>query len=456
MSIDGICPLDEHRYGSAAMRELFSKRGRYRLYVEVEIALSLALAELGIIPESAAQQMRALSEEGLSLSRVEELERETRHEIAAVVKALTERCGAAGRWVHYGATSSDILDTTMAVQFDRALTLLLAKFDALQATLIELAERHLDTILIGRTHGQHALPTTFGFKVANWIDELERHVGRLRDSRERICVGKMSGAVGTLAGFGARGRDIEARVMGRLGIRAGLISTQIVHRDRAAEWACNAAMLAGTLETMATEVRNLQRTEIAELREPFGRERQVGSSTMPHKRNPVLAENVCSIARLLRGLLIPTLENMVHWHERDLANSANERFTVPMTAMLLEEMLGKSQTIFSGLEVDIDRMRSNLESSSSAFIAEAVMLALVDAGLPRLEAYERMRTLSHAKEDFRTALRREPSVAQLIEPAQLESLLQPQAYLGAARERVTLVLEAARRRLTASELHRKP
>lgn len=177
---------------------------------------------------------------------------------------------------------------------------------------------------------------------------------------------------------------------------------------------------------------------------------------MPHKRNPVLAENVCSIARLLRGLLIPTLENMVHWHERDLANSANERFTVPMTAMLLEEMLGKSQTIFSGLEVDIDRMRSNLESSSSAFIAEAVMLALVDAGLPRLEAYERMRTLSHAKEDFRTALRREPSVAQLIEPAQLESLLQPQAYLGAARERVTLVLEAARRRLTASELHRKP
>jgi adenylosuccinate lyase len=448
---DPICPLDEHRYGSAAMREVFGKQGRYRLYVEIEVALSLALAELQIIPDDAAQMILAAGKDGVSHSRVEDLERETRHELAAVVKAFTECCGAAGRWVHYGATSSDILDTAMAVQLDRALTLVLAELDGLQSSLVALAERHLDTIIIGRTHGQHALPTTFGSKVANWIDELERHRQRLDDGRKRICVGKMSGAVGTLAGFGARGRDVEALVMQRLGIRAGAISTQIVHRDRAAEWACNAAMLGGTLETMATEVRNLQRTEIAEVREPFGRERQVGSSTMPHKRNPVLAENVSSIARLLRGLVIPALENMVHWHERDLANSASERFTVPMSAMLVEEMLRKSRTIFSGLEVDSERMRSNLEHSSSAFIAEAVMLALVDAGLPRLDAYDIMRKLSHAEDEFRAALLREPSVTELLEPDRIEALLEPRAYLGNARERAESVLTAARARLESGK-----
>ncbi|RLI20912.1 adenylosuccinate lyase, partial [Candidatus Bathyarchaeota archaeon] len=357
-----ILPIDTGRYGTAEMRRIFEEENRLQKMLDVEAALALAHAEVGNIPvEDAKVIAEKASTRYVRLERVKEIEKEIRHDVMAMVRALAEVCGKSGAYVHLGATSYDIVDTATALQLKEATSLIEEKLVRLVKALMEKAEKYKETIMVGRTHGQHALPITLGFKFAVWMREVARHLERLRQCRERLLVGKMSGAVGTHAGLGPHALRIQQIVMERLGLKPAEITTQIVQRDRHAEFICLLANLASSLDKFATEIRELQRPEIGELYEPFERKRQVGSSTMPHKRNPELCERICGLAKIMRSLTIPALENVVTWHERDLTQSSAERFIIPEACILIDYMLHLMTFIIENIEVDEERMQKNLE-----------------------------------------------------------------------------------------------
>ena len=437
-----INPIDEGRYGSLEMRRLFSKNFKYKTYIEIEKELVIALFEAGEIAKQdadiIAQQAKQYTPD---LKAIGDIESSTRHEVAAVIKHFSSLCGDAGKYVHFGATSSDILDTTTAIQLNKASALLEILLTELCELACHQAREHKDLIMIGRTHGQQALPITVGFKFANWADELHRHLIRFRQIKDRLLVGKLAGAVGASAAIETDDTSVESKVMQRLGITAGNISTQIVHRDRVGEFVCFSALLASTLDNIATEIRNLQRTEIDEFQEPFGLAHQIGSSTMPHKRNPVLCENICSLARLLRGMVTPALENMVSWHERDLANSANERFIIPQACLLLEEILRKAVTIFKGISINKDSIKRNLNEFGQKYMAEAVMLELIKHGIDRQVAYHELRSLSHLKnsDEFETLVKNNSLITNTLSSSTIEYLLMPKNYIGHCAEKATLV-----------------
>lgn len=430
-----ILPIDSGRYGSEKMRMVFVDSSRYQCYLDIEAALARVESRLGIIP---AQAGKVLTENAnihlISLTRIQELERETKHEVVALLKAFAEISGEHGEYIHVGATSSDILDTSIALQARQAIEIIKSKLQRLLNILIVLASKHKTTVMVGRTHGQHALPITFGFKVAVWADEILRHLQRFPQIEERLLVGKMSGAVGTMASFKQYAFEIQNGVMQELGLKPADISTQIIPRDRIAELISLLALVAGTLETISTEVRNLQRPEIFEVSEPFDEELQIGSSAMPHKRNPVHSENVCSLARIVRSLVVPTLENIPLWHERDLTNSACERFTLPEAFILLDEMLEKSIFILGGLRVFPERMRENLVNSNSRIMAEAIMLSLVEKQIGKFEAYSLVRELSSLsianKENFYQVLINNEVIKLNFTPEQVRELLNEQSYIG--------------------------
>ncbi|UCD26753.1 MAG: adenylosuccinate lyase, partial [Candidatus Bathyarchaeota archaeon] len=322
------------------MRRIFNETNRLQKMLEVEAALAWAHSEVGDIPKRDAKQIvEAASTKHVKLSRVKEIEREIKHDVMALVQALAETCGPSGAYVHLGATSSDILDTATALQLREAWNLIEKRLNDLEMVLIRQAEQRKETMMAGRTHGQHALPITLGFKFAVWMREVSRHLQRLQECRDRLIVGKMSGAVGTQAAFGPHAMNVQKLVMKKLGIQPADISTQIVQRDRYAEFVCLLAVIASTLDKMATEIRELQRPEIGEVSESFEKERQVGSSTMPHKRNPVICERICGLAKIVRGLVTPALENIPTWHERDLTQSSAERFIIPEVCILTDYML---------------------------------------------------------------------------------------------------------------------
>ncbi|NJL83418.1 MAG: adenylosuccinate lyase [Chloroflexaceae bacterium] len=435
-----ILPIDSGRYGSPEMRDLFSDRARYQFYLDIEAALARVQSRLGMIPPEAGSALtKKANIDLISLERVRELERETKHEVVSLLKAFAEVAGNCGKYIHLGATSSDILDTAMALQVREGLSIIQRKLTQLLQVLMGLAAQHKTTLMVGRTHGQHALPITFGFKVAVWADELLRHLQRLQQIQGRVLVGKMAGAVGSMASFRNHAHQIQAGVMAELGLGAAEISTQIIPRDRIAEVIMLLALAAATLETISTEIRNLQRPEIAEVCELFGEASQIGSSTMPHKRNPVNAENVCSLARIVRSLVVPALENIPLWHERDLTNSASERFIVPEAFILLDEMLEKSLYILGNLQVYPEKMLSNLHLSQNRIMAEAIMLSLAQQGVDKFEAYTLLRelsALSNGVESFRQVLLDNQIVSTHLEPAQLQTLLEESSYVG---ECITLV-----------------
>ncbi|NOZ82426.1 MAG: adenylosuccinate lyase, partial [Euryarchaeota archaeon] len=447
-------PID-YRYGSPEMRRVFEEEARLQRLLEVEAALAKAHAELGNIPKEAAEEIaRKASTEHVKLERVKEIEAETKHDLMAVVKALAERCGEAGRYVHLGATSYDIVDTANALQFRDALVE--ADLYELEGILLELAEKHKSTVAIGRTHGQHALPITYGLKFAIWARELRRHLQRLQEAKKRVLVGKMSGAVGTMAGFGRRGIELQERVMRMLGLRAPLVSSQVVQRDRYAELLSLLALIAATLDKMAKEVRNLMRTEIAELREPFA-EKQVGSSTMPHKRNPVNAENICGLARVVKSNVFVALENVALEHERDLTNSSAERVIIPESFMLVDEMLKRAKKIFSNLEIDMKNVRKNLELTRGMNLAEAVMLRLTERGMSRQEAHELLRRLAmkawEEERSFEDVLIESEEVTRLLSPSEIKEALKPENYIGLAVELVERAVEQAKRERSQSNIN---
>jgi adenylosuccinate lyase len=446
---DLFCPL-EFRYGRDSVRALFSREKRLERALKVEAALARAEANLGMIPTAAAEAIeRAVREQRVTLRRVDALERELRHDVMAITRALAEASDDGGGYVHFGATSADITDTALALEHQAALAVLRADLTDLARVLLRLARAHRATAEVGRTHGQHAVPTSFGYKMAGAAAEVLRHRERLDELKPRLLVGKMAGAVGTGASFGGRAAEVEAGVMKELGIAADEAPTQIVSRDRIAEVTNLLALVAGTCERLATEVRNLQRTEIAEVSEPFDERNQVGSSTMAQKRNPMASENVTSLARLVRAFALPPLENMVLWHERDLANSANERIVLPHAFVLSDDILQKLVAVFHGLRVDSARMEEILHQSEGSLMTENLMLALAMKGVARSEAHEWLRQLTRGDHeagplDERAAA--DPRIRRYLSAEEIQQLLSPESYVNAAAaktDRLVALLEPA-------------
>jgi adenylosuccinate lyase len=378
----------------------------------------------------------------VKLSRIKEIEHEIKHDVAALVRALAEASGSSGAFVHLGATSYDVVDTANALQLKDALELIMKRLDDLQTVLAEKALQYKETLMMGRTHGQHALPITLGFKFAVWRCEAARHIERLKQCEDRVLVGKMSGAVGTQAALGPHAARIQELVMQRLGIKAAEISTQIVQRDRYAELVCLLAIIASSLDNFATEIRELQRPEIAELSEAFEEGKQVGSSTMPHKRNPETCERICGLARIMRGLAVPALENVITWHERDLTQSSAERFILPEACVLVDYMLFLMSSIIENLHVDEQRMLKNVELTQGRAMSEAVMMALTRKGVSRQEAHELLRKLAIKSEDekrpFKEVLLDDKVVTQNLSEKEVDHALNPKNYLGTAVKQVEL------------------
>ena len=445
-----ILPIDTGRYGTPEMRKIFDEEMRIQRMLDVEAALVWAHAEVGEIPKGDAEKiMEMASTKYVKLARVKEIEREIKHDVAALVRALAEVCGSSGAYVHLGATSSDISDTATALQLRDALELIEKRLSDFEKVLMKKALRYKDTLIIGRTHGQHALPTTLGFKFTVWLREISRHIQRLRQCRERVTVGKMSGAVGTQAGLGVHALEIQRLVMEKLGIKPAEISTQIVQRDRYAEIICLLAMIASTLDSFATEIRQLQRPEIGELSEPFEVKKQVGSSTMPHKRNPITCERVCGLAKIVRSLVFPALENIKTWHERDLTQSSAERFIIPEACILVDHMLFLMDSIVANLRVDEQRMRENIELTQGRVMSEAVMIALTKKGVSRQEAHELLRKLAMKSEmenkHFKKILLEDKFIREKLSEKEIDELLNPRNYLGTALKQIELLIEKTKK-----------
>jgi adenylosuccinate lyase len=396
------------------MARIWSDEGKLRAWLEVELAATAAWAELGVVPPEAA---RALREKAAppTPQRVAELEATLHHDTAAFVDAVAESLGEEGRWFHYGLTSSDVVDTALALQIREAGTLILEEIDRALAAVVARAEQHRGTLQIGRTHGVHAEPTTFGLKLAGWAFELDRNRERMARALEGIRVGKLSGAVGTYA---ATDPELERIACERLGLEPAPTATQVLQRDRHAELLNALAVVASSLDKFALEIRHLARTEVAEVQEPFGKG-QKGSSAMPHKRNPVVAERICGLARVVRGAAIVGLENVALWHERDISHSSAERVVVPDAFLAVDYMLDRFTWLMEGLVVREERMRRNLEASHFLFFSQRVLLALVESGLGRDDAYRLVqRNAMRAWDeelDFRELVRHDEEIASRID-----------------------------------------
>ncbi len=404
------------RYETKSMRAIWSREAKYGRWLEVELAICEAHVREGTVPES---DMRAIRQQArFDLARCDELELETRHDLAAFVRNLEENVGEAGRWIHFGVTSYDVIDTALGMMLRDSVDQLLEHAAGLHARMRELELDHWAKPMIGRTHGVHAEPITFGWKVQGWRLELERNIERLRAVRKEVAVGKISGAVGVHAHVSP---TMEAEICRALGLEPDPHSTQIVNRDRHASFLNTLALLGAGIERIATELRNLQRTEILEVQEAFG-SGQTGSSAMPHKRNPWNSETLCGLARVLRGHAMAMLESVATWHERDLTSSSLERIVLPDSCHLADFMILRLEKILAGLEVRDGRMLENLRLMGDLVFSEHLMVALVESGLSRREAYkiaQRNAAKSWEGEDFRKSVEQDPDVRELLDEDRL-------------------------------------
>ena len=390
------------RYSRPAMKQVWSDENKYQKWLDVELAVSEAWAEEGVIPES---DMKLLRTATYNHDRMMEIFETTRHDVTAFLTSITENLGPEGRWLHLGMTSNDMLDTAQAMQMVQAGELLIGEVDKAIEALAEQAIKHKDTLMMGRTHGVHAEPITFGLKMALWWEEMKRQRTRLVDACNGIRVGKISGAVGTHATIPPR---VEDNVCRHLGIQVAPVSNQIIQRDRHAHFMTTLALIAASLEKFATEIRGLQRTEIHELEEPFGHG-QTGSSSMPHKRNPELAERICGLARLIRGNSVTAMENVALWGERDISHSSAERIILPDSCLALDYILSIFTGIVKGLRVLDKQMWANVESSRGLIFSQQVLLSLIDKGLSREDSYKIVQRNAMKSwddgEDFRSLLK---------------------------------------------------
>jgi adenylosuccinate lyase len=406
------------RYTHPEMGAIWSDQRRYETWLEVELAAADAMAEAGIVPSEGARELRARA--AFDIDRIEEIEQTTRHDVIAFTTAVAERVGPAARWLHFGLTSSDVIDTAQAIQMRQACDLIVKGIAGLMDAVRARAEEHRRTPMIGRTHGVHAEPMTLGLKLALWYAELQRDLDRMLRARDVVGVGKISGAVGTFAHLDPA---IEARVCARLGLQPAPVSSQVIQRDRHAELLSALAITAASLEKFALEIRGLQRTEIGEIEEPFGKG-QKGSSAMPHKRNPIGSEQITGLARLLRGNAVAALENVALWHERDISHSSVERVILPDSFIALDHMLRRFTRIVRGMVVYPERMKENLQRSRGVVFSGTVLLELARRGVSREQAYEwvqrnAMRAF-HEQKDFKSLLLADADLMQVLTPADVE------------------------------------
>lgn len=436
----------EFRYGTEEMKKVWDNKNKLQKMLEIEAALAEAEASLGLIPEDAAVEIKSkASIEFVTPERVAEIERETNHDIASIVKALAEVCeGGAGEYVHFGATSNDIIDSSQSLLFKDSIAILRDKLVKLTKKLLQLARENIKHVCIGRTHGQHALPTTYGMKFALWADELHRQIERLNEVEERLCVGMMTGAVGTTAALGTDGLAVHQKFSEILELKPVLISNQVVQRDNHAEFIMHLANIASTLDKMALEVRNLQRTEIKEMGESFDPAKQVGSSTMPHKMNPITAERICGISRVIRSHTIPALENNPLWHERDLTNSSCERIIFPESCLLTDYILVLSLKLFDNLVFYDENIEQNLNITNGLIMAERVMAELTRRGAGRQTAYALVRKCSVDANKKGVGLEElisaDEEIGKYLSPDDIREIMDPHTYLGSAVEIVNDVL----------------
>ncbi|MEI7826898.1 MAG: adenylosuccinate lyase [Euryarchaeota archaeon] len=379
----------ESRYGTSEMKAIWNEERKLHYLLEVEVALAKAEADLGFISRKSADEIEKAAST-VTLTRVAEIEAEIHHDMMAVVKAISEQTDAETDYTHYGATSNDIIDTALALQLRDSSRILATKLNRLRDVLVNLADENKDRVCAARTHGQIAVPTTYGMRFAVWAMEIDRHSHRLSEARKRIEVGQMTGAVGTQAAFGKQGIEIQARTLELLGLASVEISTQVIQRDRHAEYMMLLANIATSLEKIFTEIRTLQRSEIAEISEGFGKT-QVGSSTMPHKRNPIKSEQICGLARVVRSFVIPSLENNTLWDERDLTNSSSERIIFPEATILTDHIITLSVNVLGNLEFNEERIKQNLNLMRGLNMSEAVMMQLAKK-IGRQRAHEIIRT----------------------------------------------------------------
>ncbi|MGE5244485.1 MAG: adenylosuccinate lyase [Betaproteobacteria bacterium] len=405
------------RYTHPEMGRIWSDQRRYESWLRVETAAAEAMAAAGIVPAEAARDIRERG--GFDPARIEEIERTTQHDVIAFTTAVAERVGPSARWLHFGMTSSDVIDTAQALQMREACDLVLEDLDSLAEAVRERAFEHRRTPMIGRTHGVHAEPMTFGLKLALWYAEILRDIERVRRARATVNVGKLSGAVGTFAHLPP---SIEADVCRRLGLEPAPVASQVIQRDRHAELLASLAITAASLEKFALEIRGLQKTEIGEVEEPFGKG-QKGSSAMPHKRNPIGCEQVVGLARLLRANAHAAMENVALWHERDISHSSVERVILPDSFIALDHMLRRFTGIVRGMVVHADRMRDNLNRSRGVVFSGSVLLELARKGVSREQAYEwvqRNAMRSHAEQlDFKPLLVADPDISGVLTPAEI-------------------------------------
>lgn len=435
----------EGRYGRTEVKDIFEEKNKLQKILDVEAALARAHAEAGNIPKPAADVIsEKVKANVVTVERVKEIEAEINHDLMAIVKALSEQCGEdAGKYIHLGATSNDIQDTALALQLRDFIKYLESDLDKLKKILLKLAEEHKNTVCIGRTHGQHAIPTTYGLKFAIYACEIQRHIDRICECKKRIIVGQMTGAVGTQAAFGKHALKIQKLVMKDLELESVLVSNQIIQRDRHAEFMLDLAIIAETLNKIATEIRNLQRTEIDEVSEGFGK-KQVGSSTMPQKRNPIIAERICGISRVIRADAFASLDNITLWHERDLTNSSAERILIPESCILTDYVLNLTIDLLSNLVFKFDNIERNLMMSET-IMAESIMINLVEKGMGRQAAHELVRdcameSLGSGK-TFKEVLTDNAQVRAYLSKGEIWDAINPKRYIGTAVEQVENVIE---------------
>ncbi|MEM3065682.1 MAG: adenylosuccinate lyase [Candidatus Nitrosotenuis sp.] len=432
-----ILPIDGGRYGTPKMLEIFDNQKKIDYQLQIEGAAAISQAELGLIPRAAAQNILAASKSGkITAKRVKRLEAKSDHDTAALVEALSEKCAESARpWIHYGLTSNDLVDTSTSMQIRDALLIIEPKVARLGLLLAQKAMQYRDVPAVGRTHGQHASIISFGLKFANWASEMAKHVERIEELKKRVLICKTLGVVGTGSLMGEKAVEVQKRVAKRLGLFPAEVTTQIIPRERYAEYVFQLALIGSTLEKIAVEIRNLQRTEIGEVSEHF-KEGQMGSSAVPVKRNPIKSERVSSLSKLLRSQLNVTFENIALWHERDLSNSANERFTIPMCSILLDDMLETMIRIIEKLKVNTERIEQNLYVTKGQIFAEFVLEALIKKGVPRFDAYRAVQKAAFEAHDngidYSDAIKNDEFISSKLTDDEIDKVFSPASHLGAS------------------------
>jgi len=432
-----ILPIDNGRYGTKEMMDIFSEQKKVNYQLEIEGAAAIAQSEIGIIPKTIGKAIYNAAISGkITVKRIKELEAKSDHDTAALVESLSERCSKEARpWIHYGLTSNDLVDTSNSMQMRDSLQIIEAKVAKMALLLSKRAVQHGKIPAVGRTHGQHASIISFGLKFANWAAEMAKHVERIEEIKKRVLICKTLGVVGTGSLMGAKSLEVQKRVAKRLNLFPAEVTTQIIPRERYAEYVFELALIGATLEKIAVEIRNLQRTEIGEVAEQF-KKGQMGSSAVPVKRNPIKSERVSSLSKILRSQVAITFENIPLWHERDLSNSANERFVLPTTAILIDEMLETMIKIISNLMVNEKRIVENLYITKGQIFAEFVLEALIKKGVPRFVAYRDVQRVAFEANDkgiqYIDAIKNDKAFTAKLTNKEIETIFSPEKHLGAS------------------------